>query len=138
MSDFKRLKVWQRAHTVALSSYRLTRGFPRSEVFGLALQIRRAAASVSANIAESCGRRANRDQGRFLQIALGSAKEFESHLLLAHDLGFLSPDEFAETAALLDEVQRMHPALIRTTLRAQSPARSFPTVSRLPSTGFSP
>lgn len=91
MRNFHELKVWEKAHNLTLSVYRATSGFPAEERFGLTAQIRRAAASVGANIAEGCGKGTEPEFGRYLQIALGSASELEYHLLLAKDLGFL-PD----------------------------------------------
>ena len=86
MQSFRGLRVWNEAHGLTLAAYRVTRGFPQTERYGLSAQIRRSAASVCANIAEGCGRRGGNDFARFLQIALGSASELEYHLLLAADL----------------------------------------------------
>lgn len=86
MKDFKDLKVWQKAHVLTLTLYRLTRIFPREELYGLTSQIRRCSASIAANIAEGCGRKGNAELHRFLQIAAGSASELDYHLLLARDL----------------------------------------------------
>jgi len=85
MRNFKELQVWQKAHRMVIELYRITRGFPSDEQFGLLSQLRRSAASVSANIAEGCGRNGNRELSRFLSIAAGSASETEYHILLAHD-----------------------------------------------------
>ena len=86
MQDFKNLKVWEKSHQVAIILCRLTRGFPREEIYGLTSQIRRSATSIGANIAEGCGRGSNADMARFLQVAMGSACELEYHLLLSRDL----------------------------------------------------
>ena len=67
MIDFKQLKVWQKAHQMTLYTYRVTAVFPEQETYGLSSQLRRAAASIGANIAEGCGRRSNGDMCRFLQ-----------------------------------------------------------------------
>jgi len=121
VNDFRRLVVWQRAHEAALESYRATRAFPSDERFGLTAQLRRAAVSVAANIAEGCGRASARDEGRFLQIALGSARELEYHLLLARDLGLLDPEAHARLHGLSVATQKMLTALL---LRAsRSPSR---------------
>jgi len=95
MEDFKKLKVWSKAHKLTLDVYRKTCHFPKNEVYGLTSQMRRAASSISANIAEGCGRRSDAELGRFLQIARGSASESEYHLLLAHDLQFLLRNDFS-------------------------------------------
>jgi four helix bundle protein len=80
-------------------------------MYGLISQIRRAAASIGANIAEGCGRRSDPEMKRFIQIARGSASELEYHLLLARDLHFLSPAELNELEAKVLEIQRMLTAL---------------------------
>jgi four helix bundle protein len=113
MKNFRDLKVWEKAHAVALSCYEITRGFPREEVFGLTSQIRRSGASVPANIAEGCGRRGNAELHRFLQMAMGSANELEYHLLLANDLSYLKADVYKGIQAQVEEVKRMLSSLIR-------------------------
>ena len=107
MEDFKGLKVWAKAHALTLAVYQTTRTFPRDEIYGLTSQIRRASASIGANIAEGCGRRSDPEMKRFIQIARGSASEVEYHLLLAKDLQFLTVDAFKELEANVFEVQRM-------------------------------
>jgi four helix bundle protein len=113
VKDFKDVKVWRKAHTIALRTYQLTRAFPREELFGLTSQIRRSAASVGANIAEGCGRRSDGEMTRFLHIARGSAVELEYHLLLARDLMLLPSSSFKALACDVDEVQRMLTSLIQ-------------------------
>jgi len=113
MKDFKELKVWQKAHLLTLALYRLTRIFPREELYGLTSQIRRCSASIAANIAEGCGRRGNAEFHRFLQIAAGSASELDYHLLLAHDLHYLHESAYRDSAVLLLEVRRMLTSLSR-------------------------
>ncbi len=107
MRDFRELKVWEKAHQVTLGVYRATRSFPREELYGLSSQIRRSASSMGANIAEGCGKNADPDLARFLQIALGSASELEYHLLLAKDLGFLKAEEHATLTSEVVEVKKM-------------------------------
>ena len=122
MNDFRRLIVWQRAHEATLETYRATGSFPASERYGLVSQMRRAAASVAANIAESCGRATARDEGRFLQVALGSARELEYHVLLARDLGLLDTGAHARLHGLSVDTQKMLSALLRRASRSPSPA----------------
>lgn len=112
MKDFKELKVWHKAHALALGVYKATKDFPREEMYGLTSQIRRAAVSISANIAEGCGRRSDGEFVRFLQIARGSASEMECHLLLARDLQFLSDHAYQDLDGKLTEVQRMLTSLV--------------------------
>ena len=113
MKDFKELKVWSKAHTTTLELYRLTRLFPKEELYGLTSQIRRAAASIGANIAEGCGRKSDGEMARFLHIARGSAVELEYHLLLARDLEFLPAVRFTVLEREVDEIQRMLTSLIQ-------------------------
>ena len=111
MENFKDLKVWSKAHELTLEVYRATRKFPREEIYGLTSQIRRAVASIGANVAEGCGRRSDPEMRRFVQIARGSANELEYHLLLARDLEFLTVTEFRELESKTLEIQRMLAAL---------------------------
>ena len=111
MEDFKKLKIWSKAHELTLLIYQRTRSFPKDEIYGLTSQIRRASASIGANIAEGCGRRSDPEMRRFIQIARGSVSELEYHLLLANDLHFLAPDEFAAMESKILEIQRMLAAL---------------------------
>jgi four helix bundle protein len=118
MEDFKGLKVWTKANELTLEIYQRTRSFPKDEIYGLTSQLRRAAASIGANIAEGCGRRSDAEMKRFLQIARGSASELEYHLLLARDLQLVAGDEFKNLEARVHEVQRMLAALVQ---RLQGP-----------------
>lgn len=97
MQDFRRLTVWSDAHALTLELYGATRDFPDSERFGLTSQLRRASASIPANLAEGCGRGGDADFARFVQIALGSTYEVEYHLQLAHDLGYLKQQKIRAT-----------------------------------------
>jgi four helix bundle protein len=112
VKDFKDLRVWSKAHSLTIGIYRATRGFPKEELFGITSQMRRAASSIGANIAEGSGRRSDGELTRFLHIARGSAAELEYHLLLAHDLDMLSDSAHGSLAKQTDEVQRMLTSLI--------------------------
>jgi len=113
MEDFKDLRVWVKAHELALAVYRKTRAFPKEKMYGLTSQLRRASASVGANIAEGCGRRSDAEMRRFVQIARGSANEVECHLLLAKDLDFLSQEDHKDLEAKVLEIQRMLASLVQ-------------------------
>jgi four helix bundle protein len=113
MQDFRNLEVWERAHGLTLRIYRITERFPRTEMFGLASQLRRAAASVGTNLAEGCGR-TQPEFARFVQIALGSASEIEYQLLLAHDLGFVAASEYQECSSEAIRIKRMLTSLLKT------------------------
>jgi four helix bundle protein len=112
LKDFKELKVWHKAYDLALSIYEASRSFPREEMYGLTSQLRRAAVSIGANIAEGCGRRSDGELVRFLQIARGSSSEVEHHLLLARDLKFLQAATHQDIEKRLQEVQRMLTSLV--------------------------
>jgi four helix bundle protein len=90
-----------------LELYRATADFPKEELYGLTSQIRRAGYSIPANIAEGCGRDGDAELARFLQIAKGSASELEYHLLLSHDLGYISDSEFEQLSQKTTELKQM-------------------------------
>lgn len=73
MRDFRQLRVWEDSHQLALEIYKITKSFPKEELFALTSQIRRASVSIASNIAVGCGRGSNKDYANFLQMALGSA-----------------------------------------------------------------
>jgi four helix bundle protein len=107
MRNYRDLQVWGKAHNLTLELYKVSRGFPREEIYGITSQLRRAAASIGANLAEGCGRRTSSELARFVKIAMGSASELDYHLLLCRDLGFMSGDDFTSSAAQLTEVRKM-------------------------------
>ncbi len=107
MQNFKALKVWEKGHALTLDIYRATSRFPKEELYALTSQIRRASASIPANIAEGCGRTGRAELGRFLQVSMGSASELEYHLLPAHDLKFLDDGEYRKLEGQVVEVKRM-------------------------------
>ena len=113
MHDFRRLKVWQLSRELAVATDDLTRRFPRADRGVVAGQLRRAALSVPANIAEGCGKSSRKDTVRFLQVALGSAKEAENHILIASDLHYVHPKACEEMLAKIFSIQRMLIGLMR-------------------------
>ena len=112
MKDFRDLKLWDKAHRLTLRVYEVSHDFPKDELYGLTSQLRRASASIGANLAEGCGRGSDLDFARFLQIAMGSASEVEYHLLLAYDLGFFKKDKYQELNRDIQEIKRMLVSLI--------------------------
>ena len=96
--DFRDLVVWQKAHQLVLDVYRISQGFPRAEVYGLTAQMRRAAVSIPANIAEGFRKRGKADKARFFNTAEGSLEEVHYYLILASDLGY------ADCTRLMDSV----------------------------------
>jgi len=107
MRDFRELIVWQKAHKFALDVYVATRGFPSDERFGLTSQLRRAAVSIGANIAEGCGRETDRELARHLAIAGGSTSECECLLQIAVDLRFGVVEQCLSLMDRTREVRRM-------------------------------
>ena len=112
MQNFRDLKVWSKAHTLALAVYKGTEEFPTAERYGLTSQMRRAAISIPTNIAEGCVRSSDADFGRFLHVAMGSASELEYLVLLARDLRILPSANHEELTAAVEEVKRMLASLI--------------------------
>lgn len=113
MQDFKNLQVWQMPHQMTLDIYSATRDFPSDERFGLTSQLRRASASIAANLAEGCSRGSDSDFARFVQIATGPASEVNYHLLLAKDLGYLDAQTYGELTTNGESVKRMLIALLK-------------------------
>jgi len=128
MKDFRSLKVWEKAHVLALQVYKASGTFPRREMFGLTAQIRRASASIPSNLAEGCGRRTDNEFGRFAVIAMGSASELEYQLLLSRDLGYMNTNCYEELAGRVVEVKRMLAAFVR---RISGPRSDRAVSSRL-------
>jgi four helix bundle protein len=113
MKDFRKQKVWVKSHDLALNIYKVTKTFPKEEIYGLTAQIRRACASIPANIAEGCGRGGEAELARFLQMAMGSASELQYHLMLAHDLGLLRDSDYNQLDQKTGEVKSMLTSFIK-------------------------
>ena len=107
MRDFHKLGIWQRSHQLTLDVYKVSKSFPKDELFGLTSQVRRAASSIPTNIAEGCGRASNKDYAHFLQIAIGSASEVEYELLLAHDLEYINDEAFNKLTSETIAIRKM-------------------------------
>jgi four helix bundle protein len=114
LERFEDLTVWQKAHELALKVYRMSAYFPREEQFGLISQMRRAAVSVPANIAEGFKKRGGRDKAKFYNISQGSLEELRYYLILSRDLGYTA--DTSDIDASLDEVGRMLHGLIASVL----------------------
>ena len=113
MQDFRRLLVWEKARAAAAEVYRVTGRIPRTSNADLINQMRRAALSIPANIAEGSSRATDRDFARFLQIALASASELECHLQFSADVGLIDDSVFAARQRDLVEIRKMLFGLIR-------------------------
>jgi four helix bundle protein len=113
INSYRDLRVWQDAMTLAESCYRLTRQFPRDELFGLTSQVRRAAGSIPANIAEGHGRDNTGNFVQHLRISQGSLKELETHLILAERVGILPAPDLQTILTQCESLGKMVRALIR-------------------------
>ena len=107
MRPHERLDVWKKSIDFVVAVYEATESFPKEEKFGLTSQLRRAAVSIPANIAEGAGRKSAKEFGYFLSNAQGSASEVETELLIAYRLRFLAEERFLQLQSSLDEIGRM-------------------------------
>lgn len=119
MRDYRQFSVWQKSHELTLEIYKITKSFPGQEQYGLTNQMRRAAYSIPANIAEGASRLSEAEFARFLEIAMGSANEVSYFLLLSYDLNYIETPNYNQLSTNIDEIQRMLRALI-TKLKAKS------------------
>ncbi len=115
MQPFRNLDVWRKAHTLTLDIYRITEGFPKTETFGLATQLRRSSMTISMKIAEGCGRE-GLEFGRCLQQARATGVELEYLLLLAYDLHLIDEPAHEVLQAQLIEVRKMLSGFMKTLL----------------------
>ena len=113
MRDYTKIRAWQFADDLVVSVYQHTRKFPREELYGMTSQLRRAAYSVPANIAEGYGRKGRGEFLRHLRIARGSLMELETHLLIAQRLTFVTRERLRPVWRLAQTVGRLLNGLIR-------------------------
>lgn len=113
LRNYKDLKVWEKSYQLCLFVYRITKDFPKHEIYGLISQMRRAALSIPCNIAEGYGRKTTPDYLTGLYIAYGSICELETQALLSGDLGYLTEKNLSKLQDDLGEVERMLKALIK-------------------------
>ena len=107
MKNFRELKVWHKSHQFVLEIYKLSKSFPKDEVYGLSSQIKRAVASIPTNIAEGCGRGSKKELKRFLSIAMGSASEVEYQIILAYDLDYIDSEIYDFLNSGIQEIKKM-------------------------------
>lgn len=107
MKSYKELIVWQKSFKLVLEIYRITKKFPKEELYVLTSQIRKCVISISSNIAEGYSRRSRKEYIQFIRIAFGSAIELETQLLIAKELKYLHPNDFKKVNDLLVEVLKM-------------------------------
>jgi four helix bundle protein len=130
IESYRDLRVWKEAMDLAVQCYEATKAFPREEMFGLVTQIRRAASSVPANIAEGYGRESTGSYAHFLRTAQGSLKELETHLLLATRVDLILEAKSEPLIQQSDVVGRMLRGLIRSIVRSAAIAdRRLPTAA---------
>jgi four helix bundle protein len=120
IESYRDLKVWQSAMILAEDCYRITKGFPKEEIYGMTSQMRRSAVSIAANIAEGYGRENRGSFVQFLRMAQGSLKELETHILLACRVGLLQRDNEIELLLRCEEIGKMVRSLIRTVQAKQA------------------
>jgi four helix bundle protein len=113
IKSFEELQVWQQAHRLTLLVYELTRGFPREEQYGITSQLRRAASSVAANIAEGYGRRTTKELLRSLRVANGEVEETRYFALLSRDLKYIDGSQCTQATHLCESVSQLLSALAR-------------------------
>ena len=118
MRDHNKLKAFELADELALAIYRVTKDFPKEEMYGLTSQLRRAAVSVPSNIVEGCARESQSEYLRFLEIAFGSLRELHYQCGLAKRLGFMSDSDASECDAGMNETEKVLGALLRSMRRA--------------------
>jgi four helix bundle protein len=112
MQNYKELRVWEKAHLFTLKVYEISKTFPKDEIYSLTNQLRRAASSVPANIAEGCGKNSQNEFAHFLNTALASANEAEYFLILSKDLTYLDEEKFLELSENVNEIKGMLISLI--------------------------
>jgi four helix bundle protein len=124
MRNYRDLEVWKISHKLTLALYEASRKFPKEEMFGLTSQLRRAAISIGANLAEGCGRRTTPEFARFIRIAMGSASELDYHLLLCRDFEFVSKEFYEQSFKELTRIRKMLSALL-TSVEGQIQAKAL-------------
>ncbi|MGH9862993.1 MAG: four helix bundle protein [Candidatus Acidiferrales bacterium] len=122
VGDFTELRTWQAARKLRLELYQLTKSFPEEERFGLTAQIRRAAVSVTANLAEGYGRFSYQENMQFSRQSRASVYELRDHLTTALDAGYLSRDRFRELNSMALDVTRLLNGYIRSTKKLKEAA----------------
>jgi len=113
IKNFSDLEVWKKAHTLDIEIYKVTKPFPKEEMFSLINQMRRASISISSNIAEGFGRSSLKEKAQFYYIASGSLTELQNQLLVSKDVQYLSLEKFDSIFPLTIEIHKMLNGLIK-------------------------
>lgn len=106
MRDYRKLEVWQMGREINKDVYKTTAGFPKSELYGLTSQMRRASVSIVSNVAEGCGRDSVKELIQFLRVSFGSVREIETQFYVALDVGYLDKVSFDEIMERLDKLSK--------------------------------
>lgn len=115
IQSFTDLRVWQEAHRLVILVYKITKDFPKEEVFGLSAQMKRAAVSITSNIAEGFSRHSLKEKLQFFSIAHGSLTELQNQILIARDVDYVGKDLFEELSGKAVSVHKLLNAFIRST-----------------------
>lgn len=107
MRNFLNLEIWKKSHLLTLKIYKITKHFPKDEMFGLTSQMRRSSSSIPTNIAEGCGRNSNAQLANFLQIATGSSSELQYQIILSKDLSYITEEVFNELHTDVVDIRKM-------------------------------
>ncbi|WP_447969415.1 four helix bundle protein [Nitrospira sp. M1] len=113
IKSFRDLEIWQLGKEIVLDIYKITKSFPREELYGLSAQMRRASVSIPSNVAEGFNRRHNKEYRQFLYVSLGSCAELETQIGISSDLKYLTPEEGQFILEKLDHESRMLQNLIK-------------------------
>lgn len=113
IKSFTQLNAWQKGHQLVLEVYKLTKSFPKEELYALGDQMRRCAISITSNLAEGFSRYSYKEKVQFYHMALGSSTELQNQLLVSRDVGYLTRDKFTALAILSIEVNKMINGLIK-------------------------
>jgi four helix bundle protein len=113
LKNYKELNVWQKSYKLCLHIYKITKCFPKDEMYGLTSQIRRSAVSIPSNIAEGYGRKTTLEYVRFFYIAYGSVCELETQTMISGDLGYVEKERLQELREEIGDVERMLKAMIK-------------------------
>ena len=113
LKNYKELNVWQKSYALCLHIYKITKGFPKDEIYGLTSQIRRSAVSIPSNIAEGYGGKTTLEYVRFLYIAYGSVCELETQTMISGDLSYMEKESLGKLKGEVGDIERMLKALIK-------------------------
>ncbi|MDD5071327.1 MAG: four helix bundle protein [Patescibacteria group bacterium] len=112
IKSFTDLVAWKNGHELAIHIYKITKNFPKDEIYGLTNQMRRAAVSVTSNIAEGFGRQGYKEKIQFYYLSQGSLTELKNQLLIAKDIGYINKEDFTISAKIANDAHRLLQGLI--------------------------